>query len=978
MKKVTILFFLISFMACSSLENANKRINNENMNNDTNEKIESEDIKKILNRKEDNELNENNKVYIFESYANKSSIDKIKEKLKDIDFENISEYYDVEKNNNSHDYQVVKAFFDFNNDYILDENRSIKNVLKVGSYNDLKKRKNAEGIINMSYGFNNYNVNMIALSSSSQYIENNIDEMPEKDFFMDSFSNLIFDKKYNENKMLKIKSLGNSESNSKKTQYNSIDELHLYEIMSPEMQKKSRSEVLLVKNMVEESKKNLSSYFNTNRNTYTDSNGIKYYEVEKKGYHNAIPLLLRSNTVSYDGFLYSANTKGGSLLNSGSSFSAPKISRLAYEIKRKYPFLTYHQVKQIILTTANRESEDYLSDISGWGYANFSKALKGISNLNAGLIEEQKYFKDYYHKIYDENGNIYLYLDVDNSSYEFSNDISSGLKGDGNNLSSYEIDVNGALVYDEDGYYKERLYKLRIPKVLDSEKNYYSNIKQAGLRKAGKGELVLSGFQNYETKTQVLDGILTLKNSSNSNYEVFEKASLKIDGNNNNLKNIYSNGLVDFKSKNVQADEYVASEKSKTLISTDSKLKFNKFKVSGSLKIDFKDDITGLRDIVDSKEIDISKTKLENIYLKFDENLKIEEITSNSKIRKLKDLTEEELRNIPSYKINEKRFFDGFSEENIVAKRNIYNISSNSINEDESISNIFTDNYSSFISNLIENNNALKENLTSLNFEDNKNLIGYNNLKVRNVFSGDKYISFANKLDSHRLDFSYKVNDNLNISLLALIGNAQTRFNNGTDFVYNFNQYSLINRLNKIFNLNLSNISSINLFEVNISRNFGDEKIESDLSGYILNNSLNVSKNYDFMKSKFSPYLEYGLDYVKINPMTENNKYGINLKENNILKHSASIGFNVKTELNDKVKMTNNLDFKYIFNNKIDLEANILGVDLKLKGKDLEKYTLTYKFGLDFNVYKNMFLNIESSINTVNKMKLSTSFKYEY
>lgn len=53
-------------------------------------------------------------------------------------------------------------------------------------------------------------------------------------------------------------------------------------------------------------------------------------------------MLLRSFTVAQDGFLDT---------HIGSSLSAPRVTRLAYELKKKYPFLRYNQIKHIILTT---------------------------------------------------------------------------------------------------------------------------------------------------------------------------------------------------------------------------------------------------------------------------------------------------------------------------------------------------------------------------------------------------------------------------------------------------------------------------------------------------------------------------------------------------------------------------------------------------------------------------------------------------
>lgn len=44
------------------------------------------------------------------------------------------------------------------------------------------------------------------------------------------------------------------------------------------------------------------------------------------------------------------------------------------------------------------------------GYLDKDKALKGISDLNAGLIEEEKFFAGMPDRIYDKDKNIYMHI----------------------------------------------------------------------------------------------------------------------------------------------------------------------------------------------------------------------------------------------------------------------------------------------------------------------------------------------------------------------------------------------------------------------------------------------------------------------------------------------------------------------------------------------------------------------------------------
>ena len=100
-----------------------------------------------------------------------------------------------------------------------------------------------------------------------------------------------------------------------------------------------------------------------------------------------------------------------------------------------------------------------------------------------------KFFEDN-SKIFekDDTGkiNFYEYLNIPNGSYTFENNIGGGLKGDGNNTGNIYYKLKGK---KESSGPKEN-FEIRLPKVLDSEKNYYENIVSAGLRKDGKGELL--------------------------------------------------------------------------------------------------------------------------------------------------------------------------------------------------------------------------------------------------------------------------------------------------------------------------------------------------------------------------------------------------------------------------------------------------------------------------------------------------------
>ena len=99
-------------------------------------------------------------------------------------------------------------------------------------------------------------------------------------------------------------------------------------------------------------------------------------------------LYARGNTIVALGNIYS-RVDGSNKF--GTSFATPRTAGYAALILNKFKGLTYHQVKEILLTTAYRE-RDRLDNQMGWGIVDIRKALNGPTNLNAGLIEENKFY----------------------------------------------------------------------------------------------------------------------------------------------------------------------------------------------------------------------------------------------------------------------------------------------------------------------------------------------------------------------------------------------------------------------------------------------------------------------------------------------------------------------------------------------------------------------------------------------------------
>ena len=230
----------------------------------------------------------------------------------------------------------------------------------------------------------------------------------------------------------------------------------------------------------------------------------------------------------------------------GTSYAAPKVGGYASLIQQKFPNMNYMQIKQVLLTTAYR-FHDQLDNISGWGVVDINKALKGPSNLNAGLIEEEKFYTGRYDKIFDNKGNIYFYADVENNNnWKWENDISGGLT----EVPTSELTYNLLMNYDQwkiANFEQEKsvIEKMNIQPVIASEYNYYEKLSKykSGLRKAGNGTLTTTGNLYYKGPTQVLQGTLEIAgNVPSSPVWVFEDGTLVLNGSDQNLNEVNADG----------------------------------------------------------------------------------------------------------------------------------------------------------------------------------------------------------------------------------------------------------------------------------------------------------------------------------------------------------------------------------------------------------------------------------------------------
>ena len=151
----------------------------------------------------------------------------------------------------------------------------------------------------------------------------------------------------------------------------------------------------------------------------------------------------------------------------GSSFATPRVTATAAKVQEKFPWMTGHELKQTLLTTAKDLGQPGVDTIFGWGLLDETKALKGPAQFNSILIVGER----------------------------ASN---AGLKGQfnaniGNSVTSiFENDISG------DG----------------------------GLLKSGNGTLILTGNNSYMGNTTIDEGKLEIYGNNTSDITINQQGTL--------------------------------------------------------------------------------------------------------------------------------------------------------------------------------------------------------------------------------------------------------------------------------------------------------------------------------------------------------------------------------------------------------------------------------------------------------------------
>ncbi len=965
-------------------------------------------------KKAETPLNENeNPVTIYELILTRYTRKKAKEKYSFLQ-ENSNENYSNPNEEggvfNNHAFDVTEAFMDTDNDGSVSEaeknvfnNKNVK--IKLAKRDDNDNVINTAGIINMSYSIVNYNRNFGYLYSNSRYL----DKIYPRDinYLEDFLTNRLIDKNYVYNERLLISAIGNGNHSTIKTEFFSNNILNIYQIMSPNMQALTRSESIFVKNSFRTNEKLVEKYKDKIKTSYIDSDNNQYTERYFDDPQTKA-LLLRSATVGENGLLKPDNEQDEPKF--GSSFSSPRIARLAYDIKEKYPFLTYQQVKQVILGTANHDISGYLDDNVGWGNANREKALKGPSDFNAGLIDEMKYFKGNYDKIFDENGNRYFYVNIKNGKeYTFENDIVSGLKGDGKDTTSKIVKIKGVKNWYDGDYYAFD-YDYKIPKVLESEKLFYSNVAQAGLRKDGEGKLILTGKQEYTAPSQVLNGTLVLKNDSKSDYTIAEKGTLVVENKDDkestiNLKNIYTDGKLKIDSTKTSIDKLHGTYTSDVEFSG-KEINIKEFRTTGEYIVRLKEE-----DIKNNNEITGPKLVMEN-YLKEDSDFlnnlsnpflkpvvinkdKIVSIkfvsTLEEEFKTLDEIDENKLKDIPSYDTNKKMFFSRYGVMKAIPSSVKSMLLSSSSSE---VKNIFTDNYASIVGNIIKNEIDNKYNRTNiiLNNLEKGNRLYFDTYVRTNILNEEKFSPFVDKNYGAIIGYSRKLSNGNVLNLYGIYQYGNVEFKNSGS-----NKARSINNLYNIGG-NVS-VKFLNNFKLSADNNIGYSKSDvynetsntnkktNILHSLSINPSIRLGMEFNInsINSVLKSYVGYTFNYVIVwGRKDESITYTDiinelrNIEITNLMNHNVELGIEIDSKLNKYISVHNRLVFDYNSLENIKLNQRLSDNLHKTIGKGLDKISANYNLGVKLKVMDGLNVIGKANINSKLNVGLNLGIDYNF
>ena len=266
-------------------------------------------------------------------------------------------------------------------------------------------------------------------------------------------------------------------------------------------------------------------------------------------------------------------------INFGSSFAAPRVTAVGSLVQKIFPWMSAHQIKQTLLTTAK---DDYIEASNGLAtgiYGVDENIGWGILDKNSAVKGPARFVKALTHEVGEENfiANVTSGTSVFGNNIAGAFDITRYMVSRGQ-FTKEEVDqINKAANEDEARKLFQEKVNSFIEKLSFEERELF---RDAGLTKKGKGTLILDGDNTYTGDTKVEDGTLIVRGGMKSNITVEKGAKLKLDINNEYvthslkkdqkgiLANIVNYGeLYSYSDNDIVAGKYTPIMGSKTYVS---------------------------------------------------------------------------------------------------------------------------------------------------------------------------------------------------------------------------------------------------------------------------------------------------------------------------------------------------------------------------------------------------------------------------
>jgi len=333
-------------------------------------------------------------------------------------------------------------------------------------------------------------------------------------------------------------------------------------------------------------------------------------------------------------FNFEYSDKTFSKENPGSSFAAPRVTATVGLISQVFPWMTAHQIKQTIFTTADddyrvisikektADGKEKLVPVQVGLYGVDENIGWGILNKIAAQSGPGRFVKALTH----ETGNENFVVNIPSGYYTFRNHIEGGfdlahhMYSRGKGLNDLEMFVYSlAKAYtpkylmgsgfknssegkqaikflQENNIELSDIHTKELAKIEKKKQEYYKTFSKeeqelfddAGLEKLGKGKLVLQGKNTYTGPTLIKEGTLIMLGSSKSPITIYEGAKLKLDfakikeyRDLSQDADVLNEGrLYSYSDRDIINGKYKQKNNGKILVSTNAKLKLKEVDLS--------------------------------------------------------------------------------------------------------------------------------------------------------------------------------------------------------------------------------------------------------------------------------------------------------------------------------------------------------------------------------------------------------------